>query len=73
MAKTARVKSEEEIVDVENDVESSTLERAHPTEEEIAVRAYHIYLERGGAEGNPTDDWLRAESELAEAFDPTVE
>jgi len=72
MAKTARVKSEE-IDDLENDVETSTPQRAHPTEEEIAVRAYHIYLERGGAEGDSTDDWLRAERELTEAFDPTVE
>jgi hypothetical protein len=36
-----------------------------PTEEEIAVRAYHIYLERGGIEGNPDDDWLQAERDLA--------
>lgn len=40
--------------------------RARPTEEEIAVRAYHIYLERGEAEGNPSDDWLQAERELTE-------
>jgi hypothetical protein len=47
---------------------SKTIEAtlARPTEEEIAVRAYHIYLERGGAEGNPSDDWLQAERELAE-------
>jgi len=38
-----------------------------PTEEQIAVRAYHIYLERGGEQGNPTDDWLQAERELNEA------
>jgi hypothetical protein len=30
------------------------------------MRAYHIYLERGGTEGNPTDDWLQAERELTE-------
>ena len=40
--------------------------RTQPTEEEIAVRAYYIYLERGGAESNPTDDWLQAERELTE-------
>jgi len=32
--------------------------------EDIALRAYHIYLERGGAPGNPLDDWTRAEREL---------
>jgi hypothetical protein len=30
------------------------------------VRAYHIYLERGGGEGNPDDDWLQAKRELTE-------
>jgi hypothetical protein len=37
---------------------------AGPTQEEIALRAYHIYLERGGAEGSPIEDWLQAEREL---------
>ena len=31
----------------------------------IARRAYEIYLERGGAPGDPLDDWLRAERELS--------
>jgi hypothetical protein len=35
-----------------------------PTTEEIALRAYHIYLERGGAPGDALDDWTRAEREL---------
>lgn len=34
------------------------------TTEEIALRAYHIYLERGGAPGNALEDWTRAEREL---------
>jgi hypothetical protein len=38
---------------------------AGPTHEEIALRAYHIYLERGGAPGDPSEDWLRAEAELS--------
>lgn len=37
---------------------------AQPTAEEIAVRAYQIYLERGGADGNSDDDWLQAERDL---------
>jgi hypothetical protein len=36
----------------------------HPTTEEIALRAYHIYLERGGAPGNALEDWTSAEREL---------
>jgi hypothetical protein len=35
------------------------------THEEIALRAYQIYLERNGAPGDPHSDWLRAEAELA--------
>ncbi|HWZ99423.1 MAG TPA: DUF2934 domain-containing protein [Candidatus Dormibacteraeota bacterium] len=38
--------------------------KTKPTEEEIALRAYHIYLERNGAPGDPHSDWLRAEAEL---------
>jgi hypothetical protein len=37
-----------------------------PTREEIALRAYQIYLERGGAPGNALEDWTRAERELLE-------
>jgi hypothetical protein len=35
-----------------------------PTREEIEIRAYQIYQERGGAEGSDVEDWLQAESEL---------
>jgi Protein of unknown function (DUF2934) len=37
-----------------------------PTREDIAFRAYHIYLERGGAPGDELQDWIRAERELLE-------
>ena len=37
-----------------------------PTQDEIALRAYHIYLERGCTPGNDFDDWVRAERELME-------
>lgn len=36
----------------------------HPTREDIERRAYELYLERGGAEGNEMEDWLQAEREL---------
>jgi Protein of unknown function (DUF2934) len=35
-----------------------------PTHEQIGLRAYQIYLERGARPGNELDDWLRAEREL---------
>jgi hypothetical protein len=37
---------------------------AKPSYEEIALRAYHIYMERGCTPGDPMQDWLRAEQEL---------
>ena len=41
---------------------------AHPTREEIQLRAYQIYVERGGAHGHDVDDWLQAEHELFEKY-----
>jgi hypothetical protein len=41
--------------------------KAKPSPEEIALRAYHIFLERNGAPGDPHSDWLRAEAELSTA------
>ena len=37
-----------------------------PTQEEIAKRAYEVYLRRGGTQGNDMEDWLAAERELLE-------
>jgi hypothetical protein len=36
----------------------------HPTDDEVRVRAYHRYLERGATPGNDLDDWVEAEKEL---------
>jgi hypothetical protein len=36
-----------------------------PTYDDIALRAYHIYLERGCTPGDPMQDWLQAECELS--------
>ncbi|HXN51392.1 MAG TPA: DUF2934 domain-containing protein [Candidatus Acidoferrum sp.] len=36
-----------------------------PTQEEIALRAFQIYLKRGGAPGNELEDWIQAETQLA--------
>jgi hypothetical protein len=35
-----------------------------PSHDEIAERAFQIYLERDGAPGDPMQDWIRAEQEL---------
>lgn len=54
----------------------SDIEKA-PTRKEIELRAYEIYLKRGGNEGNALEDWLAAEKELSassqtEMFGPLV-
>ncbi len=35
-----------------------------PSEDEVRVRAYHRYLERGATPGNDFEDWVEAEKEL---------
>ena len=40
----------------------------HPTREEIELRAYQIYIERGCPDGHDVDDWLQAENELSEKY-----
>ncbi len=39
--------------------------KSKPTQDQIAARAYEIYLDRGATPGDPMQDWLRAEHELA--------
>jgi hypothetical protein len=45
--------------------ESQVLEGS-PTREEIALRAYQIYCERGDTPGTDVEDWLQAEREVTE-------
>jgi hypothetical protein len=35
-----------------------------PTRDQIQIRAYELYLKRGGEDGRDVDDWLAAETEL---------
>jgi hypothetical protein len=37
---------------------------AETDRERVAQRAYELYLERGGGQGQDLDDWLSAEREL---------
>lgn len=41
--------------------------RSAPTNEQIAARAYEIYLTRDGGPGCDVEDWLQAEKELRES------
>jgi hypothetical protein len=44
---------------------ASVIALRSPTHEEIAQRAFELYLARGQSDGSDVGDWLRAESELA--------
>ena len=41
-----------------------------PAHEEIARRAYAIWLQRGGGEGGEAEDWAQAERELSASTAP---
>ena len=43
---------------------TATANRPNPTHEQIARRAYELFLARGGHHGHHQDDWLQAEREL---------
>jgi len=42
-----------------------------PTHDEIELRAYQLYVERGGADGEDLGDWLQAERELIANYERT--
>jgi Protein of unknown function (DUF2934) len=44
--------------------EDPSLEPTDPTQEEIAIRAYRCWQERGSGDGTPETDWNRAEQGL---------
>lgn len=46
-------------------VVNTRAKESQPTREAIALRAYELYLERGGAPGHELEDWTRAERELS--------
>ena len=35
-----------------------------PSREEVELRAYEIYIERGAQDGHDAEDWIAAEEEL---------
>jgi len=45
----------------------------HPTREDIELRAYQIYIERGGGDGHEVEGWLEAERELVEKYGKPVQ
>lgn len=67
-ARTAAPKKKADTVVVAAPAESTILS-AEPSDEEIRIRAYHRYLERGGGHGMDFEDWLEAKRELRELTD----
>ena len=43
---------------------SAPVAALEPSAEDIRVRAYHRYLERGAGDGGDFDDWVEAEKDL---------
>ncbi len=41
------------------------MKAAPSLEEQIRLRAYHLYLQRGGYGGSPEQDWLQAKEEIS--------
>ena len=59
MAKSTRKSTAEQRVD-----EHGAVTTHAPSHDEIAVRAYEIYLSQGTAPRNDLDNWLEAERQL---------
>ena len=53
-------------VAADNPETTSVSMASEPSEEQIRLRAYHRYLERGGGHGMDFEDWLEAKRELRE-------
>jgi len=47
-----------------NTTMSASAAKSLPSREEIAKRAFELYLARGGEHGHDAEDWAQAESEL---------
>lgn len=60
-AKTTKVAATKSAAAAPKATQVSAIE---PTDEDIRVRAYHRYLERGGGHGMDFEDWLEAKREL---------
>ena len=46
---------------------------SEPERERVAMRAYELYLARGGSDGQAEEDWFTAERELSDDNGPTRE
>jgi hypothetical protein len=64
MASKAKLIRSTDPTQLDTPVEGRELLLDSTREQEIRIRAYEIYLQRGGQAGNELEDWLQAEREL---------
>ena len=57
-------KAEQDVVRARPRADRRASARTTPTDNDIARRAYQLYVQRGGQHGHDFDDWLVAEREL---------
>jgi len=60
----ARVKTDERTATAHNRAPKSLAQSATVTDDNIAHRAYDLYLARDREDGHDVEDWLQAEREL---------
>jgi hypothetical protein len=60
----AKTKTKETAATAEDRPSRTSLRRTTVTDDDVARRAYSLYLERGGGDGHDVDDWTQAVREL---------
>ncbi|QRK08392.1 DUF2934 domain-containing protein [Archangium violaceum] len=61
---TQNTSPQKQVTETPRGAANTNTSRPGPTQEQIARRAYELYLARGGSHGRHEDDWLQAEREL---------
>jgi hypothetical protein len=64
MAKERKRPESGSVMDPDTDFLPNGSVRVEDYRDRIAMRAYELYLARGGADGGDFDDWLAAEREI---------
>lgn len=59
-------------IDTPQSTTRQTAEFTAELQEQIRLRAYELYEQRGGEDGRDFDDWLQAESEVTQQKAKTV-
>lgn len=66
--KSRNVKTNEQSTPTVIPAEGAIEGNSRPTSDEIRMRAFQIYLDRGATHGSDVEDWLQAERELQQRF-----